>query len=273
MWHWVVFSFVRAVRPKSRETAQHQVTETQTRWFGWAGAEKQPTSSPNMWKILCVHHPGLNCSSRISCSFQDVSFTRFWQSLEEEGCKMASTCRAACDPSSDMKAWKSQTLTAQGFHLKEMISTHRHGCCRCFSSKRKQHQNPGEVKREWEREHGIKQKDAYSSALWDGALLSGLSGCQAEAKDHHRPATKTADVKHLAFPSLSFSAFTHARSPGLAASTLDLISLSPLRCYGNQNLGITSLQLCDGSCGPILQPLLTVSPPEAETRTWVTFSI
>lgn len=117
--------------------------------------ELEQKSSPQVlltWKILCVHHPGLNCSSRISCSFQDVSFTRFWQSLEEEGCKMASTCRAACDPSSDMKAWKSQTLTAQGFHLKEMISTHRHGCCRCFSSKRKQHQNPGEAKREWERE-------------------------------------------------------------------------------------------------------------------------
>lgn len=159
---------------------------------------------------------------------------------------MASTCRAACNPSSDMKAWKSQTLTAQGFHLKEMISTHRPCCCRCFSSERKQHQNPGEVKRERVRErawHQTERWDLYSSALWDGALLSGLSGCQAEAKDHHRSATKTADVKHLAFPSLSFSAFTHACSPGLSASTLDLISLSPLRCYGNQNLGITSLQL------------------------------
>lgn len=124
--------------------------------------ELEQKSSPQVlltWKILCVHHPGLNCSSRISCSFQDVSFTRFWQSLEEEGCKMASTCRAACDPSSDMKAWKSQTLTAQGFHLKEMISTHRHGCCRCFSSKRKQHQNPGEAKREWERERAWHQTE------------------------------------------------------------------------------------------------------------------
>lgn len=148
-------------------------------------------------------------------------------------------------------------------------STHRRCCCRCFSSKRKQHQNPGEVKREKVRErawHQTERWHLYSSALWDGALLSGLSGCQAEAKVHHRSATKTADVKHLAFPSLSFSAFTHAHSPGLSASTLDLISLSPLCCYGNQNLGITSLQLCDGSCGPILQPLLAVSPPEGGNK-------
>lgn len=140
-----------------------------------------------------------------------------------------------------------------------MISTHRR--CRCFSSKRK-HQNPGEVKRESERESMASNRKMHA-AVHCGTEPSW----QAEAKDHCRPATKAADVEHLAFPSLSFSAFTHARSPGLAASTLDPISLSPLRCYGNQNLGITSLQLCDGSCGPTLQPLLTVSPPEAETRT------
>lgn len=69
-------------------------------------------------------------------------------------------------------------------------------------------------------------------AFWEAAVLSGLSGCQDEAKVHRWSATETADAEHLVFPdlslliSLSLPAFTHARSTWLSASSADLISLS-----------------------------------------------
>lgn len=104
------------------------------------------------------------------------------------------------------------------------------------------------------------RNDLCSVAFWEEVLLSGLSGWQDEAKDHHRSATETADVEHLLFPfvihlSLSLSAFRRAHSDRLSASTLDLISLSlSLRCYGNQNLGTLVLWCCNGSCIFMLWP-------------------
>lgn len=107
--------------------------------------------------------------------------------------------------------------------------------------------------------------ELYSHAFWERALLSGLSGCQDEAKVHHWSATETADVEHLVFPlahptslsvsvylSLSLSASTHARSTWLSASTADLISLSLQCCYGNQHFGTTVPQSCNGSFNLIL---------------------
>lgn len=182
---------------------------------------------------------------------------------------MASTCRAACNPWSDMKAWKSQTLTAQGFHLKEMIPPTDAAAVVAFLVKENNIKIQEKWReRKWEREHGIKQKDGIYTAVHCGTEPS----CQACLDARPRPKFTTDLPPKLLmsnisrFPSLSFSAFTHAHSPGLSASTLDLISLSPLRCYGNQNLGITSLQLCDGSCSPTLQPLVAVSPPEGGNK-------
>lgn len=57
------------------------------------------------------------------------------------------------------------------------------------------------------------------------------------------------------FRSLSLSAFTHARSTWVSASTADMISISLQCCYGNQHFGTTVLQSCNGSVDVIfLQP-------------------
>lgn len=129
----------------------------------------------------------------------------------------------------DLRAGASPTLTTPGFHRTAGICTRRR-----FLVKKQQHQLSGEVRdeRHNHKERGRERWELYSRAFWEAAVLSGLSGCQDEAKVHRWSATETADAEHLVFPdlslliSLSLPAFTHARSTWLSASSADLISLS-----------------------------------------------
>lgn len=125
------------------------------------------------------------------------------------------------------------------------------------------------IKRERER------WELYSRAFWEAAVLSGLSGCQDEAKVHRWSATETADAEHLVFPdlslliSLSLPAFTHARSTWLSASSADLISLSLSLslwgCYGNYILVLQAFSPGRGAWIWYWNSF-TVSPPKTRRQ-------
>lgn len=103
----------------------------------------------------------------------------------------------------DLRAGKSPALMMQGFHRTDLQ------LLLLFSSKKQRHRHCWEVKggRDERARHGYQKEregwELYSRAFWEGALLSGLSGCQDEAKVHHWSATETADVEHLVFPPLT----------------------------------------------------------------------